>query len=98
MPRSATWPKRTDTDSMDPLEAILRGEKMAVDYTKLKVAEKPYGNPPEAQPPGRKCRLCGSKLNLYNKTDLCSPCRRMTAPGKPKPLSGGQANKEFNTK
>jgi hypothetical protein len=68
------------------------------DYRKLKVAEIPRGPAPEVQPGERRCAFCGARLNRYNKDKVCSPCRRRNMPKVGKALSGGQANKEFDTK
>lgn len=68
---------------------------MSPDITRLKVADIPRGAPPQTFPEGRRCERCGAKLSIYNRDDLCSPCRRGITPKSRSPLSGGQTKKEF---
>ena len=62
-------------------------------HPRVRIAEKPRGEGPKAHPEGRRCAECNTKLNRYNKEDLCSLCKQRFHPQGRPPLTGGQASK-----
>lgn len=56
----------------------------------IRIADDHRGHPPECFGEGRRCEVCGMKLNRYNSGVLCCQCKAKATPRMGTPFTAGQ--------